>query len=137
MSGRHSSGEVKTSRLGAGLLAGSISLIAGGAIAPFALYDLFQYSPYGDAADLGTGLWLGLASAVLIGAPLIVLALIAIRVLSRSYRAWKRTLTPRQRLAVGIAEVLGLEAAHIAWRDHNRKESARLTESVMGEKREP
>jgi len=135
MKAKHSSGEVRTGGLGLVLAAGTISLVAGGALLPVALWNLFRYSPYQDPGDLGTGLWLGIASALLIGIPLLALAITAIRVLTRNYRAWKRTLTPGQRLAVTFAEALGLEAAHIAWRDHNRKEDARLTDSVMGDER--
>lgn len=134
--GKHSSGEVRTSGTFIAVAAGSISLAAGAVVAPFALIELFRYSPYENPGALGTGLWLGVASAILIGVPLLVLAVATARALRRHYRAWKRTLTPAQRFALTLAEVLGMEAAHLAWRDHNRDESSRLTASVMGEKRD-
>ena len=48
------------------------------------------------------------------------------------YRAWRRSLTPGQRLALDVGTFIALTATHIAWHHHNQKVSARLTASVMG-----
>lgn len=136
MSARHSNGTVKTSRGFIVLIAGTASVAAGAILAPIALIELLRYSPYEDPGALGTGMWTGLAAILLIGLPVGLVLVLGLRSALRRYRAWKRTLTPGQRTLLAFAEFAAMEAAHIRWRDHNRDESARLTASVMGEKRE-
>jgi hypothetical protein len=136
MSARHSNGTVKTSPGFIVLLAGGLSAGTGLALGVGALVELFRYSPYENPGALDIGLWTGLAAVLLAGIPAGLVLLLGLRSALRRYRAWKRTLTPGQRTLLAFAEVAAMEAAHIAWRDHNRNESARLTASVMGEKRE-
>lgn len=136
MSGRHGGEPVKTPNRFLPLAAGGLSIAAGVVLAPISLVELFRYSPYGDPGALGTGLWLGIAAVILIGVPVATGTLLFLRAMYRRYRAWKRTLTPAQRAWLAWGEFAAMEAAHLAMRDHNRKESARLTASVMGDERE-
>ncbi len=137
MSARHSNGEVKTSPGFIALFIGGMSLITGLVAGVGAVVELFRYSPYENPGALDIGLWMGLAAVLLVGIPAGAVLLLGLRAVFRRYRAWKRTLTPGQRTMLAFAEFAAMEVAHIAWRDHNREESARLTASVMGEKREP
>lgn len=50
----------------------------------------------------------------------------------RRYQAWKASLPPGQRAAVEAGEAVALAAAALAWHEHNKRTSARLTSSVMG-----
>lgn len=49
------------------------------------------------------------------------------------YRAWRKSLTPEQRLAFDTAAFAALTAAHVALSRHHREVDARLTASVMGD----
>jgi hypothetical protein len=119
-------------RTAALLTAGLIGLASGIGLGISGLEDLFRYSPYVDPADLSRGLWLCAAAAVLILAVPVTSFLAYLIRREREYAAWKRTLTPEQRAMLAVAEIAALEAAHLVYREHNRHESARLTDSVMG-----
>ena len=133
--GKHSNGTVRTSPALIALAAGTASVLTGAVLAVVAVTEALRYSPYEDPGAGNTALRLGIISVVLLGIPPGILALIAMRSMLRRYLGWKRTLTPEQQAIVTAGELAALEIAHLAWRDHNRREDSRLTESVMGEKR--
>lgn len=117
-------------------IAGSVSVITGVALLPVAADKLFAYSPYGNPAAGQAGLRLGIASVVLTGVPLLLLI---VRHAWRSYcryRAWKATLTPQEQFALTMAETALLIGGHLIWHDHNKRVSAALTASVMGDERD-
>ena len=112
-------------------IAGAASVCTGLVLVPFALSHLLVYLP--DPGTEKTGWWLAGTALALIVIPVATGAAILAGRGLRQYLAWKRTLTPARQMAVTITEIALLEAAHLAFREHNRKESARLTASVMGE----
>lgn len=128
--GRHAS-----SRTSAGLavgIAGAVSEIAGFALLLIALDKLIRYSPYGDPQAGRDGFSLLGISVLLIGIPILaVVGSLLVRG-ARQWRAWTATLTPEQRTMLRFAEAAAMEGAHLAMRDHNRREDARLSESVIG-----
>lgn len=132
--GRHRSGTVKTH---AWALAGLLSFTAGIPVGIAAGIELFRYSPYEDRGALDISIRLGISAVLMMGIPVMILLLrVSVRLL-REYRAWKRTLTPAQRIAVTMAEFGVMEGAHLALKHHHEKVSAELTASVMGPDREP
>lgn len=118
-------------------LAGVVSVLAGAALAPVAIGQLYAYSPYGNPAAGELGFRLGILSLLLAGVPVLFITSRAAWRTLRRYFAWKRTLTPELQLALTAAEVAVLLGAHHVWHEHNKKISAALTESVMGEPHEP
>jgi hypothetical protein len=109
--------------------------MAGACILPSAIDKLLRYSPYGDPSAGAVGfnlLWASLA-LMIIPAGTALGVFLARRI--REYRAWMSTLTPQERLLVHFAEGAAMEAGHVALRDHNRREDARLSESVIGAER--
>lgn len=128
--GRHSSGQVKSFFWPA---IGILSVLTAIPVGLAAVAELFRYSPYGDTGALDIAIRLGISAALMMGIPLIAAVWRLLRQMRREYRAWLATLTPGQRLAASVAGLAAMEAAHIAFRDHNREVSARLTASVMGE----
>jgi hypothetical protein len=126
---RHANGQ---SSAPIGLAIGAVSLTAGIVMLVPALVELFRYSPYEDPGAGKAGLFLGLGFVFCAGIPLLWLAVRGAGAAGRSYLAWRRSLTPGERALLIWAELAGLAGAHVAWRDYNQRESARLTESVMG-----
>jgi hypothetical protein len=114
------------------VVAGCVSVIAGVCILPAAIDKLLRYSPVGDPSAGPEGFTLLGACLVLIGVPVAALAVGLVVAGIRRHNAWMRTLTPRERLLVHFAESAAMEAGHIAMRDHNRREDARLSDSVIG-----
>jgi hypothetical protein len=116
------------------IVTGSVSVITGVCLLPAALDKLLSDPPNtGSGPGLGFTLLAVAACCVLV--PVTASAgLLAVRRI-RQYRAWMRTLTPQQRLAVHFAEGAAMEAGHIALRDRNRREDARLSDSVIGTER--
>jgi hypothetical protein len=113
------------------VIAGAVSVITGVCILPAAL-DKLVSNPPNTSPGPGLGFTILAVSACLILVPVTAsVGLLAVRRI-RQYRAWMRTLTPQERLAVHFAEGAAMEAGHIALRDHNRREDARLTDSVIG-----
>lgn len=117
------------------VVAGCVSVITGVCILPAALDKLLRYSPYGDPSAGREGFALLGGCIVLIGVPTAVLAVGLVVAGIRRRNAWMRTLTPRERLLVHFAEGAAMEAGHLAMRDRNRREDARLSESVIGAER--
>lgn len=115
-------------------IAGTASVCAGLVLVPFALSRLLVYLP--DPGTEATGWWLAGAALALILIPVMAGTAVLLCRGLRSYLTWKRTLTPGQQVAVTIAEVSLMEAAHLAMRHHNRRVSQELTDSVMGEPRD-
>jgi hypothetical protein len=116
--------------------AGAASECTGVILVPFALDELFRYSPYEDPGALTAGLWLSAAAAALILVPLAVVVIVLGARAARQYLAWRRGLTPSARAAVAAAEVVLLFGIERELRHHNREVSAQLTASVMGEDRD-
>jgi hypothetical protein len=115
-------------------IAGAVSVIAGICLLPAALDKLVSDPPNASPGP-GLGFTLLAVSACLVFVPVTAsVGLLAVRRI-RQYRAWMRTLTPQERLAVRFAEGAAMEAAHIALRDRNRREDARLSDSVIGTER--
>jgi hypothetical protein len=98
-----------------------------------AVDELLAYSPYENPGPLSTGLWLGAIAVAMFAVPVLAVILRMAVADIRREMAWKRTLTPGQRLAVNLAEAAAMGAAHVAWRDHNRAVGAELTAKVMGD----
>lgn len=97
---------------------------------PCAIGALAEGSAY-SAANPGASsaaAHLGLAAVILLGVPVLVLA---VRLLVQ-YSRWKKTLTPEQRLILSLAELGALTGAAIGLHHHNREVSERLTASAMG-----
>lgn len=132
---KHSSGAVKGSLVLPAVIAGAFSFLTGVILLPFVVTELLRYSPYGNPGAGTTGLWLGVTALILIAVPALALTALSLRKLIRDYRRWKRGLPAGQRAVVTFLELIALEGAHLAWRDHNRQESERLSASVMGEAR--
>lgn len=133
---RHASGRIAPGPHGLlALVAGIPSVLIGAGLLLIALIEAFRYSPYGDPGAGNVALWLGIAGLLAAGIPLLAAGFGAGRAGLRAYLAWKRTLTPEERFLVDAAEVAALWGAHLAFREHNRREDARLTASVMGDAR--
>jgi hypothetical protein len=116
------------------VIAGAVSVITGICLLPAALDKLIS-NPPNTRPGPGLGFTLLAVSACLVLVPVTASAgLLAVRRV-RQYRAWMRTLTPQERLAVRFAEGVAMEAGHIALRDRNRREDARLSDSVIGTNR--
>lgn len=114
------------------ITAGAVSVMAGLCLFPVAVDKLLRYSPYGDPSAGADGFALLWASLALVAVPVAVSFGVFLGRRIRQYNAWMRTLTPRERLAVHFAEGAAMEAGHIALRDRNRREDARLSDSVIG-----
>jgi hypothetical protein len=109
----------------AGSLAGSLGcLIASGT-------ELLGYTPWGDPQAVNIGMYLGVAAIVLMAWPVGVLVLWAAREFHRELRTLGLSAQQARTVELGA-----LAVADVAWFESNRKESARLTESVMGPERE-
>jgi hypothetical protein len=129
--GRHSS----RAGLPVGLIlgiSGAGSVVAGFIILLVALDKLLAYSPVGNPEAGRVGFTLLGMSVLFIGIPVVSVVALALVSGLRRHSAWMKTLTPRERLAVRVGETAMMEAGHIAWRDHNRAEDARLSASVIG-----
>jgi hypothetical protein len=113
------------------IIAGVVSAITGFCLLPAALDKLIS-NPPNTGQGPGLGFTLLAVSACLVLVPVTAsVGLLAVRRI-RQYRAWMRTLTPQERLAVRFAEGVAMEAGHVALRDRNRREDARLSDSVIG-----
>jgi hypothetical protein len=113
------------------VIAGAVSFIAGFCLV-FGALDLLISNPPNGSPGPGLGFTLLAVSLCLMLVPVTALVgLLAVRRI-RQYRAWMRTLTPEQRVMVHFAEAAAMEGAHIAARDRNRREDARLSDSVIG-----
>lgn len=113
------------------VVAAAVSVITGICILPAALDKLLS-DPPGGTPGPGLGFTLLAVSAALIIVPVaLVLGVFLFRRIRR-YNAWARTLTPQQRMMLHFAEGAAMEAGHIALRDRNRREDARLSDSVIG-----
>ncbi len=119
-----------------GVIAGSVSAMTGACLLPSAIDKLLRYSPYGDPSAGTMGFDLLWASLALMIVPAVAALGVFLARRIRQYRAWMSTLTPQERLLVHFAEGAAIEAGHIALRDHNRREDARLSESVIGIERD-
>jgi hypothetical protein len=132
--GRHASAPRPTLALAA-TIAGTASESIGTVLLLIALDKLIRYSPYGDPQAGRVGFTLLGISALLIAVPiLVIIGCLIIRGV-RQWRAWSRALSPEQRMMLRFAETAAMEGAHIALRDHNRREDARLSASVIGTER--
>jgi hypothetical protein len=89
-----------------------------------------RYSPWGDTGALTIGVRLGLAGLLLLIYPVLLVVTAIARSAHRELRALG--LSDRQARTV---ELGALAVADVAWYEHNRKVSERLTESVMGPER--
>jgi hypothetical protein len=114
------------------MIAATASLTAGAVLTLIALDKLIRYSPGGNPQAGRVGFTLLAVALLLVGVP--VAAMIAALVIGgvRRHNAWMRTLTPRERVLVHFAEGAAMEAGHLAMRDRNRREDARLSDSVIG-----
>lgn len=133
--GKHRNDIVKRSPLFICVSGGSACVIAGAGLLIASVAELLRYSPYGDPGAGQAGLWTGIAAVILIAVPAGSLAVWGAARLVRRYLAWLRTLTPGQRLAASVIEFGVMEGVHYVWHEHNKRESARLTASVMGPER--
>ena len=113
-------------------MTGTISVLVGFIIMLVALDKLLRYSPVGDPEAGRVGFTLLGISMLMIGGPVLGALGLFIARRVRQYRAWMRTLTPQERFAVHLGEAAAMEAGHIAMRDRNRREDARLSASVIG-----
>jgi hypothetical protein len=116
------------------IVAGVVSVIAGACLLPAALDKLISNPPNGNPGP-GLGFTLLAVSACLIVVPMAVFTAVFVAGRIRKYNAWARTLTPEQRMMLHFAEGAAMEAGHIAMRDRNRAEDARLSQSVIGTER--
>lgn len=116
------------------VIAGVTSVIAGVCLS-FGAFDLLLRNPPNGSPGPGTGFTLLAVSAGLVFIPVASFAGVFIVRRVRRYRAWMRTLTPQERIAVHFAEGAAMEGAHLIMRDRNRAEDARLSESVIGVER--
>lgn len=124
---------MRTELRGAAAAASGVSMLAGMALmargAVLVLGNDSSISP----GPFRAGMTLALAGLAAFGIPAaIITGMAAVAVLCR-YRAWKKTLTPAQRLAVSMAEFAAMWGMHDLWGRRNREEAERLTVSVMGE----
>lgn len=103
------------------LAAGSLGCLIGG------VTEGLRYSSWGDPGALTIGLRLLLAGVVLA-------VLVAVLVFAAAVRSIRRKGT---RLSAGqvAAGAAALGVADYYWHEHNVREAARLTESVMGPER--
>jgi hypothetical protein len=125
--GRHAS----TGTVSRAVIAGAVSVVTGVCLLPAAIDKLLSDPPNGSPGP-GLGFTLLAVSAGLVVVPVAAfLGFFLVRRI-RQYNAWMRTLTPRERIAVHFAEGVAMEAGHIAMRDRNRREDARLSDSVIG-----
>jgi hypothetical protein len=113
------------------VVAGSVSAITGVCLLPAALDKLLTNPPNASPGP-GLGFTLLAVSAALIGIPAAVAFVFFLVPRIRRYRAWAATLTPEQRIMLRFAEGAAMEAGHLAARDRNRREDARLSDSVIG-----
>lgn len=113
------------------VIIGAVSVIAGVCLSFGAADQLLRNPPNGSPGP-GLGFTLLAVSAALVIVPVAVFLGVFIARQIRQYRAWARTLTPEQRMMLHFAEGAAMEAGHIAMRDRNRREDARLSESVIG-----
>jgi len=125
--GRHASRGTVSWRI----IAGAVSVITGVCLLPAALDKLLS-DPPNTSPGPGLGFTLLAVSAALVGVPVAAAVAVFLRRRIRQYRAWARSLTPEQRMMLRFAEGAAMEAGHIAMRDHNRREDARLSDSVIG-----
>jgi hypothetical protein len=116
------------------VVAGAVSVITGICILPAALDKLLS-DPPGGSPGPGLGFTLLAVSAGLVVTPVALALGVFVVGRVRRYNAWARTLTPQQRMMLHFAEGAAMEGAHLAMRDRNRREDARLTESVIGGER--
>lgn len=127
--GRHRSGQVKNTPWGTA--AGIVMFISGIPCAIGALAEGSGYSAANSGASSAAA-HLGLAAVILLGVPVLILA---VRLLT-GYSRWKKTLTPEQRLLLSLAELGVLTGAAIGLHHHNREVSERLAASAMGKPRD-
>jgi hypothetical protein len=94
--------------------------------------DALISNPPNSSPGPGLGFTLLAVSLCCVGVPVTAAAgIFAVRRI-RQYRAWVGGLTPEQRMMLRFAEGAAMEGAHIAMRDRNRREDARLSDSVIG-----
>jgi hypothetical protein len=113
------------------VVAGAVSVIFGLCLMCGAL-DALISNPPNSSPGPGLGFTLLAVSLCCVGVPVTAAAgLFAVRRI-RQYRAWVGGLTPDQRMMLRFAEGAAMEGAHLAMRDRNRREDARLSDSVIG-----
>ena len=120
----------------AALIAGALSVLAGLVLLAAAVAELLRYSPYENPGAGTAGLWLGIAAVILIGWPAVAGIGTLIAGGYRARRSMLAGMTPDQRFAYLMGEALVAEVVHHELHEHNKREDARLTASVMGERRE-
>jgi hypothetical protein len=113
-------------------LTGLASFAAGSVIGVFSVYDLMRYAPYSNPGDGTLGFRLAAVAAIMTGLPVAVFFACAVIRAVMQYRAWLKTLTPRQRMIARAVQFAAMESVHVAWRDHNREVDRKLSASVMG-----
>jgi hypothetical protein len=89
-----------------------------------------RYSPWGDPGALDLMVRLVAAALLLAVFPAALLVVTAARQFGRAARA--SGLTPLQ---MALGEAVVMTAVDYAWHEHNVREAARLTDSVMGPER--
>jgi len=89
------------------------------------------WGSYDAAGYYGWGIALILLPLVAGGIMLLFLIVASAAEEHQRYKAWKSSLTPQERLGVELGEAAALWAAHLAWREHSKKVSGRLTASVV------
>jgi hypothetical protein len=112
-----------------------IGAVMAAAGAVMLLASVISLAFYHDGADAGAGrlsLGLALGALIFIGVPAVITAAWVTVHSFRRYFAWKRTLTPQERVAVDLAEAAVLWSAHLAMQHQHRETQARLSASVMG-----
>jgi hypothetical protein len=120
--------------------------LGGGSIALGSLAVLLGSLANGSAATSGGGGTPGagfmIAGALMIGVPLLCVAIAIIRSVIRSavhgaraYAAWRKMLTPEQLERLRAAEAVSLfvlgEELHRHWRRHNLAKSAEITDKII------
>jgi hypothetical protein len=111
-------------------LTGIILAIAGFANNAQAVQDGIADSPWAGVAT--AGVLLALAPVLAIAGFLLVNFLKFCAEEEKRYRAWKKTLTPQERMAVNLAEAAALTIAHEHMKERNREQRDYHTARVMG-----
>lgn len=122
-------------RVPGSFIAGTVSVVMGLGVGVAAIAELLRYSPYEDPGAGSAGGLLALAAVLLIIVPPLYLAISVGSKAAHDYSAFKKTLTPAERMTLNLAETAMVTGVHLAAREHHKKVDERLTASVMGEPR--
>jgi hypothetical protein len=129
---RHDNGRSTTPMFLAAWAVFSPVSVLTGIILAVSAFRLNQTSQWGSSRNDTAVVLLGLFAVLLITAPALSLVILMAVKLGRAHKAWIKSLPPEQQFAVYVAEAAAMEAAHLYFHDRHKRNSAKLTASVMG-----